>query len=144
MPFTEYSRAAAAWVNLLVPGSFDRAAGQVSENCVYRFKGAGLVGPAVATAFRESHEQAMKDLDSIEYLEAQCLRCDETGALIQVADRISLNGLTYVYRDQLLIQMKPREGNWEVVGIEHLPAQTEREAPREFLSAAGTKKSAPR
>jgi hypothetical protein len=136
-----YSKEAAAWVNLLVPGHFAEAAAQISNECVYQYNGENLTGPAVIGAFLQSHERAKRDLDEISYWPATCADCDENGALVKVADQLTLNGQTHVYNDRLRIRMQPDGERWKVIGIEHLPIPEEREGLKEFLRNAGLKRT---
>ena len=135
----DYSLQAAAWVNLLVPGRFSEAKAQVAEHCTYDYQNQALRGPDLVQAFVESDRKAEEQLDSIEYLRSVPAEFSSAGALIAVADRLTLNGKNHTYRDRLLVKMSLGK----VVRVEHQPIAEERRRLKEFLESAGPKLTKP-
>jgi hypothetical protein len=131
----DYSPNAVAWVNLLVPGKFQEAEKLISELCTYAYRSEVLRGPSIINAFIESHKKASRDLDSIEYLPGAIVDFGPEGALIAVADKISLNGKTHVYNDRLLVRMEMTGTEWKVVELHHLPIKEERDKLKDFLES---------
>ena len=134
MQHQDYSMFAEAWVNLLVPGRFSDAEKLISARCTYSYKNEMLRGPEILKAFMESHENAERTLDAIEYLPAAAKSFDREGVLVSVADKLFLNGKTHLYRDRLLVRMEDENGQWNVVEVKHLPIPEERAKLGEFLS----------
>ena len=137
----DYSAKAVAFVNLLVPMHFDEAAELISDQCTYSYQDKILAGSSVINAFKESHEKAVRELDSIEYLSASVKESGPNGIILSVSDKIALNGKSHIYRDQLEIRMERSGMAWKVVHLAHLPISEERAQLREFLQLAGPKHS---
>lgn len=127
----DYSKDAVAWVNLLVPGSFEQAEALVAPECRFKSRGKLYEGRAVVDAFRESHAQACRELDDIHYLPATFGGEDPRGVIVGVADELVVKGRRHTYRDRLIIKM--RDGL--VFEIIHFPIPEEREALTKFLSS---------
>lgn len=128
---------AVEFVNMLVPGHFDDAEKWIDDHCTYAYQDKILRGTQVLGAFKESHDGAAKKLDSIEYLPGEIEEALPDGAIVGVADRISLNGKMHVYRDRLKVRFAQSNDLFKIIQIEHLPIQAERDQLNVFLDEAG-------
>lgn len=100
---------ALAFVDLLVPGSFERAKALLAPTCEYHYGGNTLRGDAIIAAFEESHAKAKAQLDSIVYLPGRADHVEDATVTVRVFDRLGVNDAFHTYSDRLVITVLPDE-----------------------------------
>ncbi len=130
---------ALAFVDLLVPGSFERAKALLAPTCEYHYGGNTLRGDAIIAAFEESHAKAKAQLDSIVYLPGRADHVEDATVTVRVFDRLGVKDAFHTYSDRLVITVLPDEegDGFSVVAIEHRPFAEERAKLQEFLQSSG-------
>ena len=130
---------ALAFVDLLVPGGFEKAKALLAPTCEYHYGGNTLRGDAIIAAFEQSHAKAKTQCDTIVYLPGQADHVEGTTVTVRVFDRLGVKDAFHTYSDRLVVTVLPDEegDGFSVVAIEHRPFAEERAKLQEFLQSSG-------
>jgi hypothetical protein len=126
------------FVNRLVPGSFDEARQMVDPSCGYTFGDKTFLGAEVVLPFEESHAEAKRKFDIVEYLPAWIVETEGNVVLVGVSDRIELAQCSHTYSDRLAITVDPHRIT-PILRIEHCPIPEERAQLAVFIAAQNSK-----